>query len=93
MTFKMNKYGNSITDEMIASTIYSDISKNTGEIVIDFEGILTMTTICSRIIFGQLLTHYGAEQFFKNVTISNASKNMQSIISIGLEGSSTEEEK
>ncbi|MGO4921462.1 STAS-like domain-containing protein [Maribacter spongiicola] len=70
-----NKILNLITDNL----------KSDAKISVDLGKIRSMATFCAKQIFGKLYVSLGAEKFFENVEIVNASDDLKSIIKIGIQ--------
>lgn len=87
MTIQVEKYGKMISSNTIGDLILSEIKKNISkyqEVVIDFMNVKSMATYNAKQIFGQLYLELGAEKFFSNIKIANASPSILSIIKLGI---------
>ena len=66
-----------------ARTVLNDISNmkpSDNEIVIDFDGMVSMTCQCINTIFGELIRQIGVEKFKKNLIFKNLSDTLKSLI-------------
>ena len=68
-----------------ARTVLSDISNmkpSDNEVVIDFDGMVSMSCQCINCIFGELIRQIGVEKFKKNLIFKNLSDGLKSLILI-----------
>ena len=66
-----------------ARTVLNDISKmepSDNEVVIDFDGMVSMSCQCINTIFGELVRQIGVENFKKNLIFKNLSDGLKSLI-------------
>ena len=66
-----------------ARTVLSDISNmkpSDNEVVIDFDGMVSMSCQCINCIFGELVRQIGVENFKKNLIFKNLSDGLKSLI-------------
>ena len=66
-----------------ARTVLNDISKmepSDNEVVIDFDGMVSMSCQCINCIFGELIRQIGVEKFKKNLIFKNLSDGLKSLI-------------
>ena len=66
-----------------AKTVLNDISKmepSDNEVVIDFDGMISMSCQCINCIFGELIRQIGVEKFKKNLIFKNLSDGLKSLI-------------
>ena len=66
-----------------ARTVLNDISKmepSDNEVVIDFDGMVSMSCQCINCIFGELVRQIGVENFKKNLIFKNLSDGLKSLI-------------
>ena len=66
-----------------ARTVLSDISNmkpSDNEVVIDFDGMVSMSCQCINCIFGELVRQIGVEKFKKNIIFKNLSDVLKSLI-------------
>ena len=66
-----------------ARTVLNDISKmkpSDNEVVIDFDGMVSMSCQCINCIFGELVRQIGVEKFKKNLIFKNLSDGLKSLI-------------
>ena len=72
-----------MTSPYTARTVLNDISNmkpSDNEIVIDFDGMVSMTCQCINCIFGELIRQIGVEKFKKNLIFKNLSDGFKSLI-------------
>lgn len=65
--------------------LINDNLKGNQKVSVDLEKIRSMATFCAKQIFGNLYITLGAEKFFENIEILNASDDLKSIIKIGIQ--------
>ena len=66
-----------------ARTVLSDISNmepSDNEVVIDFDGMVSMSCQCINCIFGELIRQIGVKKFEKNLIFKNLSDGLKSLI-------------
>lgn len=66
-----------------ARTVLTDISNmepSDNEVVIDFDGMVSMSCQCINDIFGELFRQIGIENFKKNLIFKNLSEGLESMI-------------
>lgn len=84
----LKQYTPAITSPSKADELYNLIKDNNpikNVIIIDLDGIETMTTQCAKIIFGQLYIELGADVFYQNIELKNCSEGLQIVIEFGIE--------
>ena len=72
-----------MTSAYTARTVLNDISNmkpSDNEVVIDFDGMVTMSCQCINCIFGELIRQIGVEKFEKNLIFKNLSDALKSLI-------------
>ena len=72
-----------MTSAYTARTVLNDISNvnpSDNEVVIDFEGMVSMSCQCINVIFGELVKQIGVEKFEKNLIFKNLSDGLKSLI-------------
>ena len=72
-----------MTSSHTARTVLSDISNmkpSDNEVVIDFDGMVSMSCQCINVIFGELVKQIGVEKFEKNLIFKNLSDGLKSLI-------------
>ena len=72
-----------MTSPYTAKTVLSDISNmnpSDNEVVIDFDGMVSMSCQCINTIFGELIRQIGVEKFKKNLIFKNLSDGFKSLI-------------
>lgn len=85
--FSFKNYAPSLSDKTKAEEIYTEIKgldPQHNQITIDFAGLMAMTTICARLIFGQLYKELGPETFNKNLLLKNAEESIRIVIKWGI---------
>ena len=66
-----------------AKTVLNDIfnmKPSNNEVVIDFDGMVSMSCQCINAIFGELIRQIGVEKFKKNLIFKNLSDVLKSLI-------------
>ena len=74
-----------MTSAYTAKTVLNDISNmkpSDNEVVIDFDGMVSMSCQCINCIFGELVRQIGVEKFKKNLIFKNLSDVLKSLIFI-----------
>ena len=72
-----------MTSPYTARTVLNDISNmkpSDNEVVIDFDGMVSMTCQCIKCIFGELVHQIGVEKFKKNLIFKNLSEGLETMI-------------
>lgn len=72
-----------MTSPYTAKTVLNDISKmepSDNEVVIDFDGMISMSCQCINAIFGELVRQIGVEKFKNNLIFNNLSDGLKSLI-------------
>ena len=72
-----------MTSSHTARTVLNDISNmdpSDNEVVIDFDGMVSMSCQCINTIFGELIRQIGVEKFKKNLIFKNLSDGLKSLI-------------
>ena len=72
-----------MTSVYTARTVLNDISNMNpydNEVVIDFDGMVSMSCQCINCIFGELIRQIGVEKFEKNLIFKNLSDALKSLI-------------
>ena len=72
-----------MTSAYTARTVLNDISNmkpSDNEVVIDFDGMVSMSCQCINVIFGELIRQIGVEKFKKNLIFKNLSEGLESMI-------------
>ena len=72
-----------MTSAYTARTVLNDISNmkpSDNEVVIDFDGMVSMSCQCINVIFGELIRQIGVEKFKKNLVFKNLSDVLKSLI-------------
>lgn len=84
----LSEYGNIISDQEIGEKVYNLIKselKVNHNLKVDFSNIKSMATFNAKQIFGRLYIDLGADNFFKRITLINASDDLKLIISLGIQ--------
>ena len=72
-----------MTSAYTARTVLNDISNmkpSDNEVVLDFDGMISMSCQCINVIFGELIRQIGVEKFEKNLIFKNLSDALKSLI-------------
>ena len=72
-----------MTSAYTAKTVLNDISNmkpSDNEVVIDFDGMVSMSCQCINTIFGELIRQIGVEKFERNLIFKNLSDELKSLI-------------
>ena len=72
-----------MTSPHTAITVLNDIynmNSSDNEVVIDFDGMVSMSCQCINCIFGELIRQIGVEKFEKNLIFKNLSDALKSLI-------------
>lgn len=88
MKVKISSFGSIISDKVIGSKIYCEISsslKEKEDIKIDFIDVVSMATFCAKQIFGRLYIELGADNFFERIKFLNVSDDLKIIIKMGIQ--------
>lgn len=86
-TIKLDTYGPIISDIEVGDEIYNKIISNnpeTNQITIDMAGIISMTTYCSKQIFGRLFEKIGMRTFNRNIYFKNTTDDVDFLIQMGI---------
>lgn len=86
--YDFGKHGRNITNEIIANKIAEDIKSvccSDEKIELDFSNVDLLTTTCVKIIFSPIVTKYGRTNLLSKISFYNTGKDLQIIISHGLE--------
>lgn len=87
MEIDLSQYAPSIVNKTNADTILKEIKKldpRSNKIYIDMVTIDAMTTICARIIFGNLYVDLGPKLYNENIKVLNASDAIKVVIKWGI---------
>lgn len=85
--FSFKEYAPSLSDKSKANQILTKIEEldpTNNQITIDFSGLIAMTTICARLIFGKLYVQLGSELFSKNILMKNVEEPIKIVIKWGI---------
>ena len=72
-----------MTNPYTARTVWkviSDMEPYDNEVVIDFDGMVSMSCQCINVIFGELVRQIGVEKFKKSIIFENLSDGLKSLI-------------
>lgn len=86
-TYSMVIYAPLFVDKDKAHKVFNEIcllNPSDEEIVIDMTGIESMTTICARIIFGELAKKIGLQTFYKQFKFRGLSNEVELVIDMGI---------
>ena len=87
-TINLVEYIPSIGEESDGKKILAEIQQalaSGDEVLIDFQGIQTLATICAKLIFGTLYRELGKDQFYNRIMIANATRTVRRSIRLGIE--------
>ena len=85
--YDMRQYAPLFVDKQKAQQVYEEIVKiNPCEniVVVNMTGIVSMTTICAKLIFGRLCKHLGSEIYHSNVRFIGKSEGIDLVIRMGV---------
>lgn len=82
----LQKYAPIIGDKEIAKKIHDELLSAAKEdgVQVNMAQVRLMATFCAKLIFGQLYTELGSEDFFSKVKIINVTENVKSTIYLGI---------
>ena len=86
-SFSFKEYSPSLSDKSIAEEIYNSINNLDpihNQLTIDFDGLIAMTTICARLIFGRLYKEMGPKLFAENIKMKNLEDTVRIVIKWGI---------
>lgn len=76
-----------ITDKSIAEDIYKQIisfDPSNNVVEIDMTGIVSMTTVCAKIMFGNVAKLISPDVFYKNIRFKGLTDELELIITMGI---------
>lgn len=85
--YDMKQYAPLFVDRQRAQNVYEEIlALNPGDnkIVVDLSGVVSMTTICAKFIFGRLYKKLGSELYHKNISFIGKSEGIDLVIRMGI---------
>lgn len=85
--FCFKNYAPSLSDKSKAEEILNEIRKlnpHQNQIIVDFDGLIAMTTICARIIFGRLYKELGKDLFYNNIKMKNIDDSIRIVVKWGI---------
>jgi hypothetical protein len=88
MEILVSKYGTIFSDEEIGKELLEEVKRilsREDTVTLDFSEVMTMTTFNAKQVFGDLYTSLGPEIFFKRIIFRNASRNIVTIIKLGIQ--------
>lgn len=86
-TYSFNQFVPSLSDKTKAQIALDGIMAlhpETDKIIIDLSGMIAMTTICARIIFGGLYVNLGPKLFSENILMKNVEESIRIVIRWGI---------
>ena len=86
-TINLQKYAPAVTQQSKAEEIYRSImaeNPQDNHVTIDLTDIITMTTQCARIIFGELYKVLTSEVYYRNIKLLHKSEELGVIIDMGI---------
>lgn len=87
-TFSFQSCGSSLNSTSKADEIYNEIYsiwKSCNEVELDLTGMVAMSTICARKIFGKLYMELGEEMFYSTVYFVGDTPEMDTIIEYAID--------
>ena len=87
MNYDMKNYAPLFVDRQRAQSIFDEIlgmDPINNCISIDMTGIVSMTTICAKIIFGRLYKKLGPEVYHRNISFVGKSEGIDLVIRMGI---------
>ena len=85
--FSFKQYAPSLSDKSKAEAGLVEIrnlNPKQNQIIVDFDGLIAMTTICARIIFGRLYKDLGKDLFYNNIKMKNIEESIRIVIKWGI---------
>ncbi len=83
----LTKYAPLVTDKTIAEQIYNQIMSLdplNNVVEIDMTGIVSMTTVCAKIMFGNMVKAININVFYKNVIFKGLTDELELVINMGI---------
>ncbi len=83
----MTRFAPLFVDRHKAQEVYDEINTldpRNNTIIVDVSGIISMTTICAKIIFGRLCKHLGAEIYHNNIKFVGKTEGIDLVIRMGI---------
>lgn len=85
--YDMKQYAPLFVDRQRAQIVYDEIlamEPDMNVIVVDMTGIVSMTTICAKFIFGRLYKKLGSEVYHKNIRFIGKAEGIDLVIRMGI---------
>ena len=85
--YDMKEFAPLFVDKDKATRIFSEImalDPKNNMITVDLTGIISMTTICAKLIFGRLYKILGADVYHRNVHFIGKSEGVDLVIKMGI---------
>lgn len=85
--YDMTQFAPLFVDKQKAQVVYEEIQgldPTNNTIIMDMSGIISMTTICAKIIFGRLCKHLGPEKYHSNIKFVGKSEGLDIVIRMGI---------
>lgn len=88
---EMSRYRHLVTRKVDGEEVYNDIKSHLDKgdvVVVNFNGIDTMTTYFAKQVFGKLYTDLGAEHFSESIKFDkrHMSEDVELVLKIGIAG-------
>lgn len=87
-TIKIVNFSPVISSAQIGESIYNEIKKSlvkNEKVEINFDGVKSMATFCSKQIFGTLYNELTPTVFFEKLLFKNVDQDLKIIIRLGIE--------
>ena len=85
--YDMTQFAPLFVDKLKAQNVYDEIQgldPTNNSIIVDMSGIISMTTICAKIIFGRLCKHLGPEKYHSNIKFEGKTEGIDLVIRMGI---------
>ena len=83
----MTQFAPLFVDKQKAQVVYNEIQEldpKNNTIIVNMSGLISMTTICAKIIFGRLCKHLGPEIYHRNIKFVGKSEGIDLVIRMGI---------
>lgn len=87
ITYDMTQFAPLFVDKQKAQVVYEEIrglDPTDNTITVDMTGIISMTTICAKIIFGRLCKYLGPEKYHNSIKFVGKSEGIDLVIRMGI---------
>ena len=86
--YDMQKYAPIFVDKDKATIVYNEILQldpSNNDIEINMTGIESVTTLCAKIIFGNLAKSMGLSTFYKRIKFKGLTEEVELVINMGID--------